>query len=300
MITCIKCSLFYIKKTALNLFEVNFSMSVLRHKLSLSVNSNDKCFGGDDVTRNKFIWIAVCVLVISIGYATLSKAENKGREYYEQTGQVLWDVETDEKMIALTFDDGPDPTYTPEILDVLSKYNAKATFFVLGKSAEKHPDIIKRQYAEGHELANHTYSHPYKVNSKALVEELNQTNDIIHNITGFSPNLFRPVGGNYNDQMIRIAQKEGYKVVIWSWHLDTQDWKNPGVNKITKKVLNGARPGDVVLFHDGGGNRKQTIQSLEVILNKLQKKGFKFVTISELMGNIKKENNEKSLEEELK
>nr|WP_102694428.1 polysaccharide deacetylase family protein [Rummeliibacillus pycnus] len=230
--------------------------------------------------------MTVCVLVISIFYASFSKAADKGRYYYEQTGQVLWDIQTEEKVIALTFDDGPDPRYTPEILDLLAKYDAKATFFVLGKSAEKYPKIIERAYDEGHELANHTYSHPFKARGKKLVDELNKTNEIIEGITGYSPVLFRPVGGIYTDEMINTAQKSGFKVVIWSWHLDTQDWKNPGVRRIVRKVLNGTTPGDVILFHDGGGNRTQTIKSLEQILPILQKKGYKFVTISELMGDM--------------
>ncbi|WP_407690457.1 polysaccharide deacetylase family protein [Rummeliibacillus pycnus] len=236
--------------------------------------------------RNNIIIMTVCVLVISIFYASFSKAADKGRYYYEQTGQVLWDIQTEEKVIALTFDDGPDPRYTPEILDLLAKYDAKATFFVLGKSAEKYPKIIERAYDEGHELANHTYSHPFKARGKKLVDELNKTNEIIEGITGYSPVLFRPVGGIYTDEMINTAQKSGFKVVIWSWHLDTQDWKNPGVRRIVRKVLNGTTPGDVILFHDGGGNRTQTIKSLEQILPILQKKGYKFVTISELMGDM--------------
>ncbi len=245
-----------------------------------------KINGGDTLKRNNIIILTVSVLVISIFCANFSYAADKGRKYYEQTGQVLWDIQTDEKVIALTFDDGPDPRYTPEILEVLSKYDAKATFFVLGRSAEKYPEIIKRQYKEGHELANHTYSHMFKARSPKLDEELEKTNSIISRITGYSPTLFRPVGGIYTDEMINTAQKNGFKVVIWSWHLDTQDWKSPGVSRITKKVLDGASPGDVVLFHDGGGNRSQTIKALEQILPKLESEGYKFVTISELMGDV--------------
>ena len=105
-----------------------------------------------------------------------------------------------------------------------------------------------------------------------MQEELQQTNDTIYSITGFSPVLFRPVGGNYTDAMINAAVKDGYKVVMWSWHQDTQDWKEPGVRKIVQKVMKGTRPGDVILFHDGGGNRTQTIQALEEILPALKSK----------------------------
>lgn len=239
--------------------------------------------------RNNIIILTVCVLVISIFYAGFSNAADKGRKYYEQTGHVLWDVQTEERVIALTFDDGPDPIYTSQILDLLDKYDAKATFFVLGKSAEQYPNVIKREYNEGHEVANHTYSHPLKVTVSLLEEELKKTNEIIYGITGYAPTLFRPVGGNYNDLIINTARKNGYKVIIWSWHLDTQDWKSPGVSKITRKVLSGATPGDVVLFHDGGGNRSQTIKALKQILPVLKNKGYRFVTISELMRGKKQE-----------
>nr|WP_264989563.1 polysaccharide deacetylase family protein [Lysinibacillus sp. KH24] len=220
---------------------------------------------------------------MSLFGASLTVNANKGRHYYEQTGEVVWDINTDDKIIALTFDDGPHPQYTAAILDVLAKYDIKATFFIIGKNAEKYPSMILRSYSEGHELANHTYSHPFKISMAELREELRQTNEVIYSITGFSPTLFRPVGGNYTDQMINVAVEDGYKVVMWSWHQDTLDWKQPGVEKIAQKVLKGASPGDVILFHDGGGNRTQTIQALEKIIPTLQKQGYTFVTMSELI-----------------
>ncbi|MCZ2258097.1 polysaccharide deacetylase family protein [Sporosarcina sp. G11-34] len=210
-------------------------------------------------------------------------ATEKGRAYYENKGYILWDVQTEEKVIALTFDDGPHATYTAEILDLLSAHDAKATFFVLGERAEKFPNLILRQKNEGHEVANHTYSHPYSSTPENLEMELKKTNEIIFEITGTYPLLYRPVGGSYNEPTINTAVKNGYKVVLWSWHQDTEDWKRPGVNKIVEKVLSGAKPGDVVLFHDAGGNRSQTVKALEEILPELKKEGYEFVTVSELL-----------------
>ncbi|MBK3496169.1 polysaccharide deacetylase family protein [Viridibacillus sp. YIM B01967] len=232
---------------------------------------------------NHLLILTVCVLTILVFYAGFSNASDKGRRYYEESGQMLWDINTDEKIIALTFDDGPHPRYTEQILDLLTKHKVKATFFVIGENAEKQPELVLREYNEGHELANHTYTHTYNQSVNVLEKELKKTNDLIHKITGFYPVLFRPVGGQYDDNMINVAVKNGYKVVIWSWHQDTEDWKSPGVNKIVKKVLNNTKPGDVILFHDGGGNRTQTIKALDKILPELQKQGYKFVTISELM-----------------
>ncbi|WP_391207143.1 polysaccharide deacetylase family protein [Psychrobacillus sp. L4] len=221
------------------------------------------------------------VLFFCIAYAT--SAMDRGRPYYEKKGYVLWGIKTEEKVIALTFDDGPHTTYTPQILDLLAEYDAKATFFVIGERAESFPDLILQIGKEGHEVANHTYSHPLKITPDKLKEELKKTNEIIHDITGTYPLFYRPVGGSYNDRIINTAIENGYKVIMWSWHQDTEDWKTPGVNKIVKKVLSGAHPGDIVLFHDAGGDRSQTVKALAEILPELQKQGYKFVTISELI-----------------
>lgn len=216
--------------------------------------------------------------------------KNKGRRYYEQTGQVVWEIKTTEKIVAITFDDGPDANYTNQVLDLLAEYEAKATFFVIGQNAEKNPDILLRQYEEGHELANHTFTHPWTTSVHKLDKELKQTNEIIFSITGFRPTLFRPVGGQYTDAMINTAVNNGFKVVMWSWHQDTEDWANPGAQKIIDTVLTGTRPGDVILFHDAGGDRSQTIKALEEILPELKRQGYQFVTISELLeyqnGNV--------------
>jgi len=235
------------------------------------------------MTRKYVMILSICLFIISVCSTELITYADKGRPYYEETGEVVWDINTEDKIIALTFDDGPHPKYTAAILDLLAKYDAKATFFIIGKNAEKYPEVVLRSYSEGHELANHTFSHPFKVSVAELQKELRQTKEIIYSITGFSPALFRPVGGNYNDSMINAAVKDGYKVVMWSWHQDTQDWKQPGVKKITQKVLKGSKPGDVILFHDGGGDRSQTIKALEEILPVLKKQGYTFVTISELI-----------------
>ncbi|MGE7093705.1 polysaccharide deacetylase family protein [Lysinibacillus sp. NPDC048646] len=227
--------------------------------------------------------IPLCVLVISIFYVSESSSADRGRKYYEEAGQIVWEIKTKEKIIALTFDDGPHKKYTSEILDLLAKYDAKATFFVVGQNAEKNPEVVLRMYEEGHEIANHTYTHPLKTNVPNLIKEIEQTHETIYSISGYSPILFRPVEGQYTDAMIDAIVKEGYKVVMWSWHLDTMDWKSPGVNKIVDTVLKGVKEGNVVLFHDGGGNREQTVKAMKKILPELEKQGYKFVTIPELL-----------------
>lgn len=216
----------------------------------------------------------------------LSNAPSKGRPYYEKRGEIVWEVPTEEKIIALTFDDGPDPEDTPQILDLLHQYGAKATFFVIGEKAERYPDLIKREVAEGHELANHTYTHMYftrGVKESNMRDQLMRAEEAIHRVSGQKPHLFRPPGGYYNDPLIQIAKQEGYTVVMWSWHINTMDWNTPGVNHITNKVLNNSRNGDIVLFHDYVEGKTQTIEALKRILPVLKSRGYRFVTISELL-----------------
>ncbi|KIP20944.1 MULTISPECIES: polysaccharide deacetylase family protein [Anoxybacillus] len=199
---------------------------------------------------------------------------------------IVWNVPTDEKMVAITFDDGPDILYTPDILTILKQYDAKATFFVVGFRAEKYPDIIKRQMNEGHEIANHTYKHlDFRGKSKQTIEEeIKKSEDVLYDITGERPTLFRPPLGYYNKQIIDIAKQRGYTVVMWSKHQDTYDWQNPGTRRIVRRVIEHIQPGQIILFHDhGSGSRKQTVQALKEILPILKEKGYTFVTVSELL-----------------
>lgn len=240
--------------------------------------------------RTLIIITSIFIVGISIFFINFTKASDKGRQYYEETGQIVWEIKTEEKIIALTFDDGPHPIYTMEIMDLLKKYKGKGTFFVVGANAEKNADVVYRMYEEGHEIANHTYTHSFNASVSKVLKEIKQTNEVLYSITGSAPTLFRPVEGQYTDALIKEVAKDGMTVVMWSWHQDTLDWRDPGVLKIVDKVMTGTKPGNVILFHDGGGNRQQTVKALEEILPALQKQGYRFVTISELLevsGNLK-------------
>lgn len=207
----------------------------------------------------------------------------RGRQYYEDVGYIIWEIQTEKKVVALTFDDGPHPTYTAQVLDLLARYGAKGTFFVVGQHAEKNPALVLRMHEEGHELANHTYTHPFTKSVSKTMKEIEQTNETLYSIIGDSPRLFRPVEGYYTDKLVDEVVKAGYKIVMWSWHQDTEDWKNPGVENIISRVLDGVEEGNVILFHDGGGNREQTVQALEEILPELEKQGYTFITISDML-----------------
>ncbi|NHN33094.1 polysaccharide deacetylase family protein [Paenibacillus agricola] len=232
------------------------------------------------------ILLAAALLLAGSSQTDLSTTPKKGRPYFEKRGEVVWEVPTEEKVIAFTFDDGPDPEDTPQILDLLQLYGAKATFFIIGEKAARYPELVKREAAEGHELANHTYKHTYfngSIDESNVRDELTRTEDIIYTLTGQKSLLFRPPGGYYSEPLVRIARQEGYLVVMWSWHINTMDWNTPGVDRITKKVLDNARNGDIVLFHDYVEGKTQTIEALKRILPELQSRGYRFVSVSDLL-----------------
>lgn len=189
------------------------------------------------------------------------------------------------KKIAITFDDGPHPTHTEEILDILKQYNVKATFFILGVNAAQYPSIVKRTFDEGHELGNHTYNHVFvnRVSDEALREEIRKTDDIITEITGRAPIVFRPPGGAYNDGKVAVIASTGHKCILWSWWQDTRDWSCPPVDKVVSTVMDNLHDGDIVLFHDFNSGKTPTAAALRIIIPRLIEKGYEFVSVSELI-----------------
>lgn len=192
----------------------------------------------------------------------------------------------EEKILALSFDDGPHPKYTIEILDILKQYNVKATFFVLGQHAEAYPDIINRQIAEGHEVGNHSYSHVNmkKASNAVIKEEFEKTQNIIYSISNVKPKVFRPPYGNYTDDVVKIISSDNSSIVLWTFYQDSKDWSNPGVDVIVDTTLSKAQNGDIILFHDYVYKKEShTVEALKIILPKLIDEGYKFVTMSELI-----------------
>lgn len=186
-----------------------------------------------------------------------------------------------EKVIALTFDDGPWPE-TPKVLTVLREFNVKATFFILGQNLPLYPDIIKQVVQEGHAVGNHTWTHSYpKMEPQKAKAEIENTSAKLQLMTGLKTRLFRPPGGILDNGVADYARSKNYAIIMWS--LDTKDFQKPTATVLANRVLNQARPGDIVLMHDGGGNRSQTIESLKIIIPELQKRGYRFVTVSELL-----------------
>lgn len=231
--------------------------------------------------------LALSMLLASWPSHAFARSDIKDRQYHEQKGDMIWEVPVRQKVIALTFDDGPDPTDTAEILDVLEEYNAKCTFFAIGKKIAAYPEIAGRVISEGHELANHTYNHVYfkrPISVEQAMKELKQTEDEIVKVTGRHSSLFRPPGGMYDETLVNVSNLMGLKPVLWSWHQDTRDWNRPGVWNISNKVIKNAHNGDIVLFHDYVHGQSQTREALQIILPALEKQGYRFVTVSELIG----------------
>ncbi|WP_459500108.1 polysaccharide deacetylase family protein [Bacillus sp. C1] len=236
------------------------------------------------LTRKISVIIICFICVVHIFRVDKAEAKMLMRKELEPTGYVTWEVPNDEKIIAITFDDGPDPTYTPQILKLLRQYKAEATFFMIGFRIQRNPYLVKQVLKEGHEIGNHTMDHLYA--SSASAEKLKD--DILVGKQYLQkwvkePLLFRPPGGYINDAVFSTAKEAGYQIVLWSWHQDPKDWANPGTESIVKHVVTNAKSGDIVLLHDGGSDRSQTVAALEKILPALQKQGYRFVKVSELL-----------------
>ena len=197
-------------------------------------------------------------------------------------GAVVWRGEGADK-VALTFDDGPHPRYTPAVLDLLRRWNCRATFFVLGKEVEAHPELARRIVAEGHAIGSHGYSHrPFAFMSPSqLREELERTDHAIQRATGARPSLLRPPYGFRSPLLAREARRLGYRLVGWT--LTAGDWRRRQAAQISGQIERELRPGDIVLLHDGRGDRRETVAALEQILRFLQRRGWRAATLPELL-----------------
>nr|WP_199306651.1 polysaccharide deacetylase family protein [Anabaena sphaerica] len=188
----------------------------------------------------------------------------------------------DQKVIALTFDDGPWPKSTAQVLDILKKNNIKGTFFVLGQNVKNYPDLSRRIVAEGHSIANHTWHHWYHhMNPQTAAYEVANTTDIIFKTTGVKTGLFRPPGGNMTNGVAAYARSNKYAIIMWS--SDSIDYSRPGVPRLINNIFKAAKPGGIVLMHDGGGDRTHTVKALPEVISKFRKQGYKFVTIPEML-----------------
>jgi peptidoglycan/xylan/chitin deacetylase (PgdA/CDA1 family) len=196
-------------------------------------------------------------------------------------------VNITQPIVAMTFDDGPHPTLTPKLLDLLKERNIKATFFVVGKNAKTYPNIIRRIIAEGHEIGNHTYSHLSLtgLSDEQIRKELQQSEDAVFAAANYRPQLIRPPYGAINTRVKQFMFSDfGYTTILWS--VDPQDWRRPGSAVVTSRLLAGARPGAIMLSHD---IHPGTIAAMPAFFDQMLAKGYQFVTVSQLL-NLEKAN----------
>lgn len=237
--------------------------------------------------RPQSLFVGIALLLAAMG-SLISYYEYRGIGSQEGILRRLPGV--DEKVVALTFDDGPSPIYTPKILDVLKEHGVKATFFVTGRHAEKYPDIMRRMVAEGHDVGNHAYSHANMVllNEKQLTREISRAERAIRETTGRTTTLFRPPRGLYNRRVRKRLLDEGYSIVLWS--VSSMDWSFFGARAIAWRVRYFARNGSIILLHDSGslvrregGSRRSTVASLPMMIKSLKEREYRLVSVSELM-----------------
>lgn len=192
----------------------------------------------------------------------------------------IYSVQTQEKKVAISFDAAWGDDKTMEILDNLDKYNVKTTFFLVKFWAEKYPQDVAEIQKRGHEIGNHSATHPDMtgLSSEKIVSELKETSDAIESITGKKTTLFRPPFGAYDNHVIETCEGEGYKVIQWS--VDSLDWKNISTEQIVERVTRNVKSGDIILFHN---NAERVNEYLPLVLKSLQDQGFQIVPVGQLI-----------------
>ena len=202
---------------------------------------------------------------------------------------VVSGIATAQSFVALTFDDGPSPTYTPQILDILRDHDAKGTFFLVGANVSRHPDVARRIVAEGHQVGNHSQDHSYDLPfllPNQIKNDYLSAQRAISAATGVTPNAYRAPHGRISPWMAATIRAEGARII--GWDVAGGDWKNPRVDILVKRIVSRVKPGSIVLLHDAldtdaGADRGVLVKALPAIIDQLQAKGFRLVTVDELL-----------------
>jgi peptidoglycan/xylan/chitin deacetylase (PgdA/CDA1 family) len=242
----------------------------------------------------KRLYVVVVLILLAAGLFTLlippglfPQDSELGKDYYvfshKFNADIITGANTRQKVVALTFDDGPDPRFTPQVLRILKENKITATFFVIGEEAQLHPDLVKQEAAEGHEIENHTFTHPDLRQRTDLTtsEEILWCQSTIADLTGRSPIYFRPPRKLYNDETIQMTELYGYRLVLWTVCMENRSAPTP--QAMSSRVLRYCRPGSIILAHDGRLDRTPTVKALPLLIKELKKKGYRFVTLHELL-----------------
>lgn len=275
----------------------NVTANVLYSLTGKSMGNNrlDIRLNVEDALRWQPRWVFVALLPVLLAAVAISvyayfspRSQVFGKVYSREpsAGTAALSAADSGKLISLSFDDGPNEPYTSQILDILKRYNVRATFFVLGKNVEYYPDVARRIVAEGHVVGNHTYNHR---RDTALVEwqrQLNLAQESITRVTGVKPRLFRPPFGQKTPWELEDIHSRGFVTVAWS--ISANDPHARSSDTIAQRIISKAHPGGIILLHDGmetrhGFDRSRTVAALPAIIETLQAQGYTFVTISELL-----------------
>jgi peptidoglycan-N-acetylglucosamine deacetylase len=197
---------------------------------------------------------------------------------------MITEIPTTQKVVAITFDDGPNPVYTPQVLEIFSEAKGKATFFMIGEQMKSHPEVVKQVRDQGHEIGNHTFTHPKlsQLSEQDCLKEVEDTEILIEKMAGRKPVVFRPPYLDYNRDTVSLLQKKKYPM-IGALNLEAQDWEQPGVEHILEKSREAVKNGSILIFHDGYGDRSQTIEAVRMLVSELTSQGYQLVTVSELL-----------------
>ncbi len=197
---------------------------------------------------------------------------------------MLHRVPTTAPVVAFTFDDGPNPVYTPQLLDIFRQVGGKATFFMIGQQIDANPATAAAVHAGGHEIGNHTFTHPRltQLAPDAARAELVHTDERIQRITGMLVRTFRPPFLDVNDEILILAAELGYWT-IGAVNLGTRDWEQPGIDHIVEQTRASVGSGSILVFHDGFGDRSQSVEAVRILVAELAAQAYGFVTVSELL-----------------
>lgn len=218
--------------------------------------------------------LAVCLCYVSMRDTPALMAAVATREL------PVYNVDTEEKVIAISFDAAWGCANTEELMNILDRYDVKTTFFLVGFWAEKYPELVQELVSRGHEIGNHSATHPHmaQLSAAQIREELRKCSDLVKSITGSPTTLFRPPYGEYNDTVVKVAREEGYECV--QWNVDSLDWKNLGTEQMVQQCTKSVHPGDIVLFHN---DSKYILEALPRILEYYTQAGYKIIPVSQLL-----------------
>ena len=232
------------------------------------------------LSRKKALAILVIALAAVVAVAACVRGVQAAQASAPARALPIYRVQTDEKKVALSFDAAWGNEQTQTLIDILKQYNVKTTFFVVGAWVDKYPDSVRALVAAGHEVCNHSDTHPHlaKMSQQQILSQVTACNEKIRSVAGTAPILFRPPYGEYNNSVINTVN--GLKMYPIQWDVDSLDWQNPTPQQIVNRVVSSVKPGSIVLFHNGALN---TPTALPTVLKTLQAQGYQIVPVSQLI-----------------